>query len=66
MQENIDIQIKIVDSPYMTADIFLECLRGIEIPAVKGNRLIPGWANRPALTFCDNDLCHCDENVMRE
>jgi hypothetical protein len=41
VRANIDLQIKIVDSPYITADIFIEYLRGIVIPGVERNRSLP-------------------------
>jgi hypothetical protein len=38
-RENIDLQRKIVDSPYVTREIFIEYVRRILIPAVESNRL---------------------------
>jgi hypothetical protein len=66
VRENIDLQIKIVQSPYMTRDIFLEYIRNVLVPAVEHNRLIPGCLKKPALLFCDNCSCHCTDDVLKE
>jgi hypothetical protein len=66
VRENIDLQIRIVDSPYMTSDIFINYIRTVLIPAVENNRLLPGCSKKPALLFCDNCSCHCKDDVMKE
>jgi hypothetical protein len=66
VRENIDLMIKIVDSPYVTREIFIEYVCSIVIPAVESNRLSPGCQNQPAISFCDNCVSHCSDEVKRE
>jgi hypothetical protein len=63
---NIDLEIKLADSPYMTDDIFIEYLCNALIPAVERNRRLPGCLNKPAILFCDNCVCHYNEKVLKE
>jgi hypothetical protein len=66
VRENIDLQVKILNSPYVTREVFLDYIRGVFIPAVESNRSMPGCQNKPAILFCDNCACHCSDDVMRE
>jgi hypothetical protein len=66
VRENIDLQIKIVDSLYVTREIFIEYVCSILIPTVKSNRLLPGCQNKPAILFCDNCASHCSDEVKWE
>jgi hypothetical protein len=50
----------------MTADIFIEYLRNVLIPAVESSRLLPGCEKKPAILFCDNCSCHCTQDIMKE
>jgi hypothetical protein len=42
VRENIDLQIKTINSPYTIADIFIEYLRNTLIPAVESNQRFLG------------------------
>jgi hypothetical protein len=64
--ETIDLQIKILSSPYVTGEIFLEYLRIVLIPTVESSRSLPGCKNKPAILFCDNCACRCSDEVKRE
>jgi hypothetical protein len=65
-RENIDLQIKIVDFPYMTGDIFIEYLRHTLILAVESNQRLPDCLNKPAILFCDNCARHYNEEILKE
>jgi hypothetical protein len=66
VRENIDLQIKIVDSPYVTRETFTEYARSILIPTVESYCLLPGCQNKPVILFCDNCASHCCDEVKRE
>jgi hypothetical protein len=66
VRENIDLQIKTVDSPYVTREIFIEYVHSILIPAVESSRLLRGCQNEPAFLFFDNCASHCSDEVKRE
>jgi hypothetical protein len=66
LRKNIDLQIKTVDSPYMTGTISIEYLRNTLIPVVESNRRLPGRVNKPAILGCDNCACHCKEEIPKE
>jgi hypothetical protein len=66
VQENVDLEIKIVDSRYVTSEIFTDYLRRVLIPRVKSNRSIPGCQSKPAIRFCVNCTCHCPDDVKLE
>jgi hypothetical protein len=66
VRENIDLQIAIVDSPYMTGDIFTEYLRDRLIPVVESSPRLPSCLNKPVILFCDNYACRCNGEVLKE
>jgi hypothetical protein len=65
-RENVNLQIKIVDSPDVTSEIFIDDLRHLLIPSVKSNHSMLGCQNKSAILFIDHCTCHCSDGVKRE
>jgi hypothetical protein len=66
VRENIDLQISIINSPYMMGDIFIEYTCSVLTPAMETDWSLPGRLNKPAILFCDSSSCHCSDDVMKE
>jgi hypothetical protein len=66
VQEHVNLQIQIVDSSEMTSEISINYLRNVLIPAMEGNRSLPGWSEKLVILFCDNCSCRCNEDIMKK
>jgi hypothetical protein len=66
IRENIDLKLEIRQVTYVDAELFNQYIKEIFIPTVAVNLELPGYANKPAILFCDNCASHCSEEILRE
>jgi hypothetical protein len=64
--DGIDLRIRIVQSPYITKEMFFEYVRDVVVPTVEANSGLPGCQTKPASMLCDNCSCHCSDDILQE
>jgi hypothetical protein len=62
---NVNLQIKIVDSPYVTSEIYIDSLRRALIPPLESSRSTPGCQNKSFTLLSDDCIYHCSDDIKR-
>jgi hypothetical protein len=66
MRDGTDLQIEISLWPYVNAEIFKRYVDTVLIPAVEGNRQLPGCDKKPAILFCDNCSARMSNSMLEK
>jgi hypothetical protein len=66
IRDGIDLQIEIIPSPYVNAEIFEKYIDTVLIPAVEANRQLPGCDKTPTVLFYDNCSAHVSNLIFEK
>jgi hypothetical protein len=66
VRNGIGLRVKIAESPYVTKELILQCLRDVMIPSIESTRELPGCQGKPVIIFCDHHSCHCFDDILQE
>jgi hypothetical protein len=64
IRKDIDLHLKIVDSAYVTEEVFYDYIETIFIPIVRRQRKKYSMENEKAVLLMDNFTSHCSDRIM--